>query len=278
MAEYVLIDGYLDAFRTQVRWRQDVEDLVAEVGDHLYSTVERFEAHGTEAQLAQRQTLDRFGDPRLMADAFASTPRGGIAVPTKFTNTAGFAGIAASALWVAAVAIFLIASARDFDDTPVALAFMASLLGAGALTTWATAGIRQRLGGLGWLGLLGLVILGIGVAVSVFFWAIPFWMGVQGLGMLLVALAAWPIGVAPKPATAAYGSGMFLGVLTFVVLRAMEVGPVDEWGDYEVAWQAGLTVGLLITAAGLLGLGLWLRNEEPANIDTGTTPDDAVAA
>ena len=197
-------------------------------------------------------------------------------MPTKFTNTAGFAGIAASALWVTVVAIFWIASAGDFDSTPLGLVFMASILGAGALTAWATAGMRQRLGGLGWLGLVGLVILGIGVAVSVFFWAIPFWMGLQGLGMLLVAVAAWPIGVAPKPATAAYGSGMFLGLVTFVVLRAMEVGPVDEWGDYEVAWQAGLTVGLLITAAGILGLGLWLRNEEPADIDS--TPDDAVAA
>ena len=94
--------------------------------------------------------------------------------------------------------------------------------------------------------------------------------------MLLVALAAWPMGVSPKPASAAYGSGMLLGLVTFVVLRAMEVGPVDEWGDYEVAWQGGLTVGLLVTAAGILGLGLWLRGEEPAEIDT--TPDDAITA
>jgi hypothetical protein len=276
VAEYALIDGYLDALRTQVRWRKDVEDLVAEVEDHLYSTVERFEARGTDPKLAQRQTLDRFGDPDLMAEAFASTPQGGIAVPTKFTNTAGFAGIAASALWVAVAAIFWIGSAGDFDDTPVGLVFVASIVGAGALTVWATAGLRQRLGGLGALGLIGLVIVGIGVAASVFFWAIPFWMGLQGLGMLLVAVGAWPMGVAPKPATAAYGSGMMLGAVTFVVLRAMEVGPVDEWGDYEVAWQAGLTVGVLITAAGLLGLGIWLRKEEPA--DFGTKPDEAITA
>ena len=63
MAEYALIDGYLDTMRTRVRWRRDVDDLVAEMEDHLYSTVERFEARGTDTQLAQRQTLDRFGDP-----------------------------------------------------------------------------------------------------------------------------------------------------------------------------------------------------------------------
>ncbi len=93
MAESVLIDGYLDTMRTRVRWRRDVDDLVAEVEDHLYSTVERFEARGTEAQLAQRHTLERFGDPDLMADAYASTPRGGIAVPTTFTKTAGLVAI-----------------------------------------------------------------------------------------------------------------------------------------------------------------------------------------
>ena len=105
MAEYVLIDGYVDTLRTRVRWRRDVDDLVAEVEDHLYSTVERFEATGTDSQLAQRKTLDRFGDPDLMADAFASTPRGGIAVPTKFTKTAGLFAIFASVLWLVAVAV-----------------------------------------------------------------------------------------------------------------------------------------------------------------------------
>ena len=274
MAEYALIDGYLDAFRTQVRWRTDVEDLVAEVEDHLYSTVERFEAKGTDPKLAQRQTLERFGDPDLMAEAFASTPRGGIAVPTKFTNTAGLAGIAASVLWVAAVAIFWIG--QDFDNTSVYLIWTSSILAGGGLTAWATLGFRQRLGGLGRLGLAGFVILVIGVVLSFISWAIPLWMAMQGVGMLFISLAALPTGIAPKPATAAYGSGMLLGLVTFVVLRALEVGPVDEWGDYEVAWQGGLTVGLLVTAAGILGLGLWLRGEEPVDIDT--TPDDALTA
>ena len=107
MAEYVLIDGYVDTLRTRVRWRRDVDDLVAEVEDHLYSTVERFEARGTDSQLAQRKTLDRFGDPDLMADSFASTPRGVISVPTKFTKTAGLSALLASFLLVpSAVTLF----------------------------------------------------------------------------------------------------------------------------------------------------------------------------
>ena len=37
MADYALIDGYLDSLRTAVRWRRDLDDLVAELEDHLYS-------------------------------------------------------------------------------------------------------------------------------------------------------------------------------------------------------------------------------------------------
>ena len=146
MAEYVLIDGYVDTLRTRVRWRRDVDDLVAEVEDHLYSTVERLEATGTDTQLAQRKTLDRFGDPDLMADAFASTPRGGIAVPTKFSKTAGTAAIVASALWVVSIAIFWLDQASDGNGNTGYFIWSINVVVAGALTLVATIGLRRRLG------------------------------------------------------------------------------------------------------------------------------------
>ena len=277
MAEYALIDGYLDALRTQVRWRRDVEDLVAEVEDHLYSTVERFEARGTDRKLAQRQTLDRFGDPDLMADAYASTPRGGIAVPTKFTKTAGLAGIFASALWVLATVVYGGWNDVLFDWSTTSYdVFWAFVAAAGALTFLATLGLRARHGGLGKLGLAGLIILGLGVvAAIVLAWALPFWMALQGVGLLFIAVAAWPMRVAPRLPLVAYGSGMLMGIVAFVILNLMKVGSVDRYGDYPVAWAIGGAVGFIITAAGLLGIGLWLRGEEPAPIDT---PDPAIAA
>lgn len=273
MAEYALIDGYVDTLRTRVRWRRDVDDLVAEVEDHLYSTVERFEATGTDSQLAQRKTLDRFGDPDLMADAFASTPRGGIAVPTKFTKTAGLAAIVASALWIVSLAIFWLG--RDSDGNTVYFIWSISVLVAGALTLIATIGLRRRLGGLGGLGIAGVIILGIGVVVSFVTWATQLWMAVEGVGMLMIALAAWPIRLAPRLATIAYGSGMLLGAITWGVLTSLKVGTPDSYGDYTIAWNMGWTVGGVIVAAGLLGIGLWLRGEEPADIET---PDQAVTA
>ena len=278
MAEYALIDGYLDTMRVRVRWRRDVEDLVAEMEDHLYSTVERFEAKGTDTQLAQRKTLERFGDPDLMADAFASTPRGGIAVPTTFTKTAGLVAIVASALWVVSIVIFWLGQDVTADwDTRVYLIWSANVLAAGAMTVVATVGLRQRLGGLGGLGLAGVIILGIGVVISFITWATMVWMAVEGVGMLLIALSVWPMRLAPRPATIAYGSGMLLGAILYGVLTAAKVGTPDSYGDYPIAWDWGFTAGVVIAAAGLLGIGLWLRGEEPADIDT-DTPDQALTA
>ena len=277
MAEYVLIDGYVDTLRTRVRWRRDVDDLVAEVEDHLYSTVERFEATGTDSQLAQRKTLDRFGDPDLMADAFASTPRGGIAVPTKFTKTAGLAALVAAALWVGAILFAGVYALFDTEALPPWLVLVGLVVGASAMTLMATAGLRERHGGFGVLGMAGLIILGIGVAATmIIVWAIPFWMTVQGVGLLFVALAVLPLRVAPRLPTIAYGSGMLLGAIAFGVARGLEVGSPDQWGDYPMAYLIGGSVGFAILAAGLLGIGLWLRSEEPAAIDA--PPDEALTA
>ena len=123
----------------------------------------------------------------------------------------------------------------------------------------------------------GLIIHGIGVAATLILaWAISFWMTVQGVGLLFVALAILPLRVAPRLPTIAYGSGMLLGSIAFAIARALEAGSPDEWGDYPVAYMIGGLVGFTILAAGLLGIGLWLRGEEPAPIDA--PPDQAIAA
>ena len=91
MAEHTLITGYVNKLRSAVTWRQDLDDVIAELEDHLYSAVERLEARGTDALSAQRATLERFGDTNDVIAAFASNSRGGIAVPTKSTQSAGTA-------------------------------------------------------------------------------------------------------------------------------------------------------------------------------------------
>ena len=99
------------------------------------------------------------------------------------------------------------------------------------------------------------------MAGAIVAWGIPGWMLIQGVGMLLFVLAIRPAGMAPRPSSAAYGSGMLIGVIVYGLLTLMKVGTADQYGDYPVAWGSGITVGLIIVAAGLAGMGVWLRSE-----------------
>ncbi len=202
-----------------------------------------------------------------MGNAVADTPRGGSAVPTEFTKSAGAFALAASGLWLASLAIIWLGKFADDFDTWIYLVWSASILVAGAFTFVATLGLRQRHETFRRSGIVGLVILGVGVVLSIISWALPLWMTVQGVGMLLVSLAILPKRVAPRAASVAYGSGMLIGAILFGVLTAMKVGSPDQFGDYPLAWDIGITVGLGIVAAGLLGIGTWLRGEQPASVE-----------
>ncbi len=269
MARYALIDGYLDTMRTEIRWRRDLDDLVSEMEDHLYSTVERLLASGVEPKAAQRDTLDRFGEPKVLAAVYASNNTGGIAVPTKNTIRAGTFALASAALWITAAAvIFSVGGSEDWQGAY--LVFSIAVLAAGVLGLLAAVGVSKRLGGLGTTGMIGLVTTGVGVVASVIAWAVPFWMGLQGIGLLVLGIAVLRSGIAPKWSTMFVSSGFLIGVITFIAARAAELGDQDEWGDYPDALWAGLIVGVVIMAIGMIGWGLWLRNEEPVDIDNDT--------
>jgi hypothetical protein len=280
MAQYILIDGYLDSLRTSVRWRRDHDDIVAEVEDHLYSAVEQSEARGIDSMLAQQHTLERFGDPDVLATAFASTPQGGLAVPTQFTKTAGTVALVSAAAWFFALAGFWLASSfpdraagTDPDQfildgqTGSFLVATMALLAGGALMVVTMVGLYRRHGGLGALGMVGLAVTGLGVATSFFWWAFVVWLTLMGIGTLIFAFAMLRRDIAPRFSTAAWGAGMTVGAVVWSVLRWLEVGPTDEWGDYWIANVSGMTAGILIMSVGLAGLGLWLRSEQPVALE-----------
>ena len=266
MARYALIDGYLDTMRSEIRWRRDLDDLVSEMEDHLYSTVENLLATGIEPKAAQRDTLDRFGEPKVLAAVYASNNSGGIAVPTKNTIRAGTFALAAAFFWIAAAVIYGVGIEGDDWQTGYLLFSIAILLG-GILGLLAAVGVSKRLGGLGVIGMIGLVITGLGVVASMLAWAVPFWMGIQGIGLLVFGIAALRTGIAPKWSTVLTASGFALGIITFIAANAAELGDKDKYGDYPDAWALGGAVGMVIVAIGLIGWGLWLRNEEPVDID-----------
>jgi len=267
MARYGLIDGYLDTMRTEIRWRRDLDEIVSEMEDHLYSTVEVLLASDVEPRAAQRTTLDRFGEPDVLKAVYASTPTGGIAVPTKNTIRAGTFALAAAALWLVAATSYVLSNALDNWDDADYYIFSAAVLTAGVLGLLAMIGVSKRLGGLGVFGMVGLVITGLGVFVSIVTWAVPFWMGVQGVGMLIFGIAVLRSGIASRWATLLVSSGFVIGTFAWYVGVAAEVGERDSYGDYPVAFQISTVLGTVLVAAGLIGWGIWLRSEEAIDVD-----------
>ncbi len=268
MARYALIDGYLEAMRSRIRWRSDLDDLVAEMEDHLYSTTEGLCARGFDHVAAQRATLDRFGDPAVLQAAYASNHRGGIAMPTAFTQQAGRLALAAAGLWIVATVLVAISTWFDPDGwLPLYLAIAGTVTIAGTFGIVALVGLGNRLGGFGAVGLVGIVIAGLGVLASfVLTWAVPFWMPMQGVGLLLVALAARRSTEVPQLGLLAVGSAFLLGTIGFAVGTMTEIGWRDQWGDYPVAWFAGAGIGMVVLALGLALVGRWLAGEEPADV------------
>jgi hypothetical protein len=246
--------------------------------DHLYSTVEGLLASGAEPQAAQRTTLDRFGEPEVLKAVYASTPTGGIAVPTKNTIRAGLFALVAGGLWLLGSVTYFLMILTDGTGTlnvnwqVFYAVFSAAILAAGVLTVLSMIGVSKRSGGLGFFAIAGLVIVVLGVAASVLAWAVPLWMGVQGVGLVVFGGAALSNGTAPKLPTMATASGFIIGVITFVVLNVAQVGPTDSYGDYPLAWGIGGAVGMVLVASGFIGWGRWLRSEEPADIDQTAVP------
>ncbi len=277
-----MIDGYLNTMRTEIRWRRDLDDVVGEMQDHLYSTVEGMLATGLEPDAAQRVTLERFGEPKFLAALYASSNSGGIAVPTTTTIRAGTLALTSAAFWLAASAVHWLYNVNDFGgdsdifggdgDFHAWYLFWAVLVVvAGVLGLFVMVALGKRHGGFGAAGLIALVIASLGVLLSlVATWASPGWMGLIGIGYLITGMKMWSPGLAPKASTALFSVGMFVGVATFIIVDALEVGEVDSYGDYPAAWISGNVVGPGLTALGLIGLGLWLKNEQPVDIPTDT--------
>jgi hypothetical protein len=271
MARYTLIDGYLDTMRSEIRWRRDLDDLVCEMEDHLYSAVEFMVSRGVEPDAAQRTTLTRFGEPNVLAAVHASIDTGGLAVPTTFTKRAGTFALISAGFWLAAASVVAFGGMFTDDWQQAYLLLSVAVLVAGVLGLLTVIGVSKRLGGLGVAGMIGIVITGVGVFVSLAAWAMPLWMGLQGVGLLVFGLAALRTGIIPKWSTLFTSSGFIIGVIAWIVATAAKVGEPDAYGDYEAAWEIAAVVGMAIVAFGLIGWGTWLRSEEPVTIDADST-------
>ncbi len=275
MARYALIDGYLEAMRDGLSWRRDLDDVVSEMEDHLYSTVEHICSSGKQPADAQRIALDRFGDPTTVATVYASTNTGGLAMPTEFTRRAGTAAIIAAGLLTLFGMYWIIWSEllepRFEWETTGSIVYMVmsflGLTGAFALMTVTTVAIIQRTGTRGFFAIGAITLMGLGAVATLGAWFIGGWMLFGGLGALTGSIMLLRSGVAPNGPSLLYGLGLLAGLCVFVVLSTLEFGGVDQWGDYPVANEIGVGIGCFLTAVGLAGVGRWLHSEEPADIE-----------
>ncbi len=269
MAETDLISDYLTALRGSLRWRADVDDLVSEADDHLRSAAERARADGLDAQAAQRHVIDRFGDAALVARAFALAPSGGIAMPTPFTRMTGTIALVGAAAWLITAPIVVLRADYLSEDWEPLYFTVAILMFVGATCTTLTyAGLLSRTGGARDV----LAILAIGTAaLGTLFLAVVTWAWIVGVGLLTVA-ALIPVlrlrdaGAAPRAARVLMVAAWPVAILSAIALDALQVGPVDSYGDYFLAQLIGLAVGCVLFGIALIGTGRWLRSELPARV------------
>lgn len=253
--------------RGTLAWRRDDDELVDEISDHLHEAAERLLSNGTEHRAAQEQSLAQFGDPVVVARAFATTSSGGIAMPTQFTRTAGSTALIAAAFWaLMALTGFVGGTELIFDGQLAPYVLWAVVSGiAGILSVVSLAGLLVRCGGLrGAVPAAALAVATIGaVMLGITTWAWVVWTALLAIATGLTVWRMHTSGTRREPGDWVAVAAWPIGIAVFVLLTQIGLGPVDYYGDYPVANAAGLTVGALLFAVGLGRLGRWLRSEEP---------------
>jgi len=254
MADYPLIDEYVEQLREETRRLRDTEEIADEVADHLLEAVNRRIGRGAGRVAAQRRALTEFGDPELVGRAFASSRTGGAAMPTQFTRRAGYALIISAFLWVVGAASFL---ASNRDSFALYLIGASAVLVAFLLGAVGILGVSRRHGGsLGWPAKIGfwLFLVAAVTFISANTYALP-WevpMAALALGSVLVGVRLTKSDVAPPI------SGVLIGVGAAALFGGV-------WLEERVSMDVADFVGyaaLLAFALGEAVLGRWMATED----------------
>lgn len=280
MGTHDLIHAYLVRLRTATTWHADTDAIVDEMRDHLLSATEALSGAGADDSEAQRVALAQFGPPEEVAHALARGPHSTAAVPTRATVSSGTMALVGSGLWVLyAITNFsmlhLYDRANDNGDPTsssplqhiLILPWAASLLGALAMLFATAMILKERHGGFRWPGRLGLAALAAAIPAGLVGWFIAGWVTLLAAGAALLSFELVRAGITPRAPTIALTAGPSLGILVWGVLRLVEVGSPDQYGDYPAATMAGIAVGCVVLATGLYGIGDWLHNEDPIELD-----------
>lgn len=139
-------------------------------------------------------------------------------------------------------------------ELPYAI-FSAALLVAGVLTV----AIAERLTRQAYrprLRMTGLIVSGLGVALSFVAWATPVWMTVFGVGFLVLAITSAP---GERRALGMLGIAHLAGLAVLFAGIMAEVGWTDSYGDYPVAPAMAVVTTVVITIGALFVMARELK-------------------
>ncbi len=265
-----LIGEYVGVLRRRLAWRSDVDDIVDEIDDHLREHSDHLLARGVDARAAHQETLSRFGDLALVTASFAEASTGALALPTRTTRMAGFAGLAAGLLWLAAAASACLGGLADGFHPWTLNRYLvwAPCTVAAILTTTTT-----LLGGFARVGRLrtrsaiaALLVMGLTVLVlTPMTWAVVPVMVPGGLAAL-IALRGH-LGESERILRPLRLLGVWAPAVGLLLLLAhvVPIGPVDEYGDRPYASLAAFMLAAIVSAIATTTVGLSLAKEHPVD-------------
>ena len=264
MAGHGTIDDYLTELHRRVAvWHRQPDDVVAEAADHLSERVEELTTDGHDAAQAVAVAIAGFGSPSEVADAHLRTAHRP-AIPTTGTRTSGIFTIVGGFAWIGLVVLAVVLP----NDNTLAWLGMAQVFHLAITTTIvAMVGLWQRHGGLGPLSLLACIPAALAAPFVLFVWPIPAWTMLLGLASLLFGIPVIARRVAPLASSIALTAG--LAVCGVAVLGA-EIFVTSNGEDFAFSGSnpimATMVAGFVVYGLGLIGVGRWMRGEEPVEM------------
>lgn len=255
MARTSLIEAYLEQLAEQLPRTAHVEDVIAEVEDHLQAIVAAHLSLGLSEEAAAHHALGSFGSADLVARAFAQQRGDTAAMPTTFTTSAGLAAMLGGLILGICLSL---ASFTTLDVGSTSPWYPPVALGGGVLTAIGLLGIdvrhRARYGAIGPIARLLVPVGLVGLFFSVMTWFAPGWvvfMAAIILGLLGLGIEVWRGGVVARGAVALTG----VGIAGIPLATLFGIDTTTTWTTGAIAG----TVGAAVLAAGLLwlGHGLW---------------------
>ena len=273
--DYLLIKDYIFVFDEAVHTRSDAADLSDELHDHLIEATDQLRASGLDLETAQRTSLQRLGEPDLIARMISAVPAKGSLMYAFFTRGTDFFTLAAAVLWAAsAVAIPVtqpgVLPIWNPNTYSIAIVLITAAIAASSLALLA---VHVRLTGrLDTLAVTVSVILALAVGSSFFVgWFFASWLILLTTATTMTLSRAWdtPVGAGVVgrilliawPLIALATLAGYLG-MTSLGLTALS-SSVDLYG------AIALPILCLTYSAGMLALRPRLRTATPAEINRG---------